>query len=149
MTHQQKPPHFFRRLAAISYDLLLLIAILFIATSVALPLQDGEAFTPNSLSYSLYLLGVSFLFYAWFWTKSGQTLGLLAWKLQVCHTDGSLITWKQALIRFIVAIVSWAALGLGVFWVFFNKDRLTWYDICSNSRVVWKQSQPTNPSGES
>jgi len=106
-----------------------------------LPFQDENLFQPNSWQYSVYLLVVSFLFYGWFWTKSGQTLGLVAWKLQVADEDGRNINWQQALVRFIVAIFSWGIFGLGILWILVNKDRLTWHDIASNSRLQWKDSE--------
>ena len=43
MTQSYKPASLFKRLAVIGYDGLLLIAILFIATALTLPLNGGEA----------------------------------------------------------------------------------------------------------
>jgi len=141
MSDLKKPPGIIKRLAVIIYDLLLLIAVLFLATLILLPFQESHLFQPNSWQYSVYLLLVSFLFYGWFWTKSGQTLGLLAWKLRVADNNGQNISWQQALIRFATAILSWGIFGLGILWVLFNKDRLTWYDIASKSRLYWKKAE--------
>jgi len=141
MSDLKKPPGIIKRLAVIIYDLLLLIAVLFLATLILLPFQESHLFQPNSWQYSVYLLLVSFLFYGWFWTKSGQTLGLLAWKLRVADNNGQNISWQQALIRFTTAILSWGIFGLGILWVLFNKDRLTWYDIASKSRLYWKKAE--------
>ncbi|PHS70836.1 MAG: hypothetical protein COB22_07700 [Cycloclasticus sp.] len=140
MPNINKPPGLLRRLAVVCYDLLLLIAILFLATLILLPFQEGHEFQPKSWQYSIYLLTVSFCFYAWFWTKNGQTLGLLAWKLRVANEDGSNISWQQALIRFITAVFSWGLCGLGVLWILVNQDRLAWHDMASNSRVLWKET---------
>lgn len=139
MINFDKPPGIFKRIAVIVYDALLLIAVLFLATLVLLPFQEGNTFEPNSLGYSVYLLFVSFLFYAWFWTTGGQTLGLVAWKLKVTDNKRSNITWQQAGIRFVVAIFSWGILGLGILWMLFNKDRLMWHDIASKSHLSWKK----------
>ncbi len=62
-------------MAAVSYDCLLLFAILFVGTATVLPLNHGEAIAPNNAAYSAYLLGLSFLYFGWFWTHGGQTLG--------------------------------------------------------------------------
>ncbi|MEQ1531892.1 MAG: RDD family protein, partial [Methylococcales bacterium] len=57
------------RLAAILYDLLLLIAIFFVATAILLPFNSGEAAGASQLIYyRLYLIVISFIFYGWFWT---------------------------------------------------------------------------------
>ncbi|PCI21507.1 MAG: hypothetical protein COB62_03300 [Piscirickettsiaceae bacterium] len=134
----ENPPGLIRRLAVMLYDGLLIIALFFVATIALLPFNQGEAFQPNSLAYSIYLLVVSFLFYGWFWTHGGQTLGLIAWKMHIVSESGQAITWKQALIRFFVAIFSWGILGLGLFWALFNSKKLTWHDIASKSHLEWK-----------
>lgn len=141
MLNLDKPPGLFRRLAVIVYDAFLLIAVLFFATIILLPFQQGNALEPNSWLYKLYLLLVSFLFYAWFWTRGGQTLGLLAWKLRVVSDDGSPISWQQAALRYSSAWLSWGLFGLGLVWMLVNKDRLMWHDLISKTHLVWKQSE--------
>lgn len=138
MIDTSQPPGLFKRLAVTVYDFLLLIAVLFLATLVLLPFQEGNYFQPNSWEYSVYLCLTSFLFYGWFWTHGGQTLGLMAWKMRVTTDNSQALSWKQALIRFVVAIFSWGLCGLGFIWVLFNKDNLTWHDLASNSRISWK-----------
>ncbi|HIG79604.1 MAG TPA: RDD family protein [Cycloclasticus sp.] len=140
MKDHQNPPGIFKRLAVIVYDLLLLIAVFFAATLAILPFQKDNLFEPNSWMFSVYLLLVSFVFYGWFWTRGGQTLGLVAWKLQVVNNNGSAISWKQAFIRFTTAILSWGLCGVGIAWMLFNKDRLMWHDIASKSHLDWKES---------
>ncbi|MGD8743808.1 MAG: RDD family protein [Granulosicoccaceae bacterium] len=129
-----------RRLLAAVYDLLLIAAIWLIAGFIALPLSGGEAIAPdNTLGhalYSMYLYSVTFAFFGWFWTRGGQTLGMRAWRLRVEQPDHSTMTWRQALIRFLVAILSWGACGLGVLWILVDKDKRTWHDRASGTRVV-------------
>jgi uncharacterized RDD family membrane protein YckC len=141
---QQKPgnepnsrPGFLRRLSAIFYDLLLLVAVLFVATALLLPLNGGKAFTTQQFFLPLYLLLVSFFFYAWFWTHGGQTLGLRAWKIKVLTLDMKPISWKQALLRFMTAIVSWLFLGLGFLWAFVDKNQLSWHDHLSKTTLFF------------
>ena len=130
-------PGFLRRLAAILYDLLLLIALLFVATALLLPLNAGEAFTTQQFFYPLYLLIISFLFYAWFWTHGGQTLGLRAWKIKVLTLDLKPISWKQALFRFAGAILSWGVFGLGFFWILIDKNHRSWHDNLSKTALFF------------
>ncbi|ORU94379.1 MAG: hypothetical protein A6F72_08715 [Cycloclasticus sp. symbiont of Poecilosclerida sp. N] len=135
-----KPPSVFRRLAVIVYDLILLVAVLFAATLLLLPFQPSHLFQPSSWIYRVYLFFISFLFYAWFWTTGGQTLGLVAWKLRVVNENGGNISWKQSLIRFITAIFSCGVCGLGIVWMLFNKEHLAWHDITSKSHLQWKDA---------
>lgn len=133
-------PSFWRRFAAMFYDFVLLIALFFVATALVLPFNAGEAFTRQQVVYPIYLLIVSFLFYGWFWTHGGQTLGLRAWKIKVLTYDGQPINWAQAGLRFLVAIVSWLALGLGFVWIIFDKNRRAWHDHLSKTAVFFENT---------
>ncbi|MFI3184978.1 MAG: RDD family protein [Methylococcaceae bacterium] len=141
---QNKPGHDFvsrpgllRRLTVILYDLLLLIALFFVATALVLPLNAGQAFTARQFFFPLYLLLVSFLFYAWFWTHGGQTLGLRAWKIKLLTLDRKPISWKQALLRFIFAILSWSFFGLGFLWILIDKNQRSWHDHLSKTALFF------------
>ena len=139
MSLTYKPASLFKRLAAIGYDLFLLVALLFIATAVILPLNQGEAISSDSnffTVYLIYLFIVSFLFFGWFWTHGGQTLGMKTWHIQLVSTNNQAVTWQQALIRYLVAIISWALIGLGFVWSLLNVKKVTWHDILSNTILI-------------
>lgn len=135
-----QPPRFFRRLAALFYDFLLLIAVLFLATALLLPFNAGQAFTHQQVFYPVYLLLVSFVFYGWFWTHGGQTLGLRAWKLKVLTINQQPISWRLALLRFCTALISWGFLGLGFLWMLIDKDKRAWHDRLSKTAVFFDSS---------
>ncbi len=125
-----------RRLAAILYDGLLLLAVLFIAGALALSFTGGEAVKAGNPLFTTYLFFVSFFFFAWFWTHGGQTLGMRAWRLRVQQRNGDPITLWQALLRFLVAIPSWLLLGLGFLWSLLDKEKMTWHDRYSMTVMV-------------
>lgn len=132
-------PGFFRRLAAQIYDLLLLLALLFLATALLLPFTTGEAVgTHRLLIYRIYLVVISFFFYGWFWTHGGQTLGLRAWKIKVLTLDQKPISWNQALLRFTTAIISLGFFGLGFLWILFDKNRRGWHDHLSKTTLFFE-----------
>ena len=142
-----------RRLMAIIYDLFLLLAILFIATAVAMAFNQGNAIEPGQALYPYYiscLLIISFCFYGWFWTHGGQTLGMKTWKMKLQQSNGQSITWALALIRFIAALISWSAAGLGYLWSLFHPQRRTWHDIASHCVLIdlrpGKSSSGTSPN---
>jgi uncharacterized RDD family membrane protein YckC len=139
MTENIKYVGLVRRLMAIIYDLFLLLAMLFIATSVAMVFNQGKAIAPGHPLYASYvtcLLIISFCFYGWFWTHGGQTLGMKTWKMKLQQNNGRPVTWPLAFIRYITAVISWSAAGLGFFWSLFNPKRRTWHDIASNSVLI-------------
>lgn len=139
-----------RRLAAIFYDSLLLIALWMMIVFLILLISQtgnqplGEAIPQHGfwhLAYQLFLLLVAFLFFALFWTRGGQTAGMAAWKIKIQQTNGKPPSWRQALLRFLAAIVSWLPLGLGYWWSLFNNERLAWHDYLSGTRLVVVQKK--------
>lgn len=126
---------FFRYIGAIFYDAMLIIALFFLATALLLPFNNGDAIQAPVL-FPLYLLSISFIFLAWFWTHGGQTLGMQAWNLYLISDTKTKITWYQALTRFLTALFSWLALGLGIFWRLWQKEGKTWQDLNSKSSIV-------------
>jgi uncharacterized RDD family membrane protein YckC len=100
-----------------------------------LPFNSGAAFSSSNIFYPLYLLGVSFVFYGWFWTHGGQTLGLRAWRLRVLTFEQQPISWKQAALRFCCALWSCGLFGLGLFWLLIDKNGRAWHDSCSKTAV--------------
>ncbi len=130
------PPGLLRRLGALFYDLILLVGILFAATALLLPLRAGEAFRPGQAAYSTYLLAVSFLFFGWFWTHGGQTLGMRAWKIRLCAEGGGPVNWRQAGLRFLAAWLSLLPFGLGFLWALLDKEKRCWHDRIARTRMV-------------
>jgi uncharacterized RDD family membrane protein YckC len=137
-----RPASLLRRLAALCYDSLLLLAIWFIATAILLPFSSGEAIPANNPLLSTYLLFISFFFYAWFWRHGGQTLGMRAWRLQLRNLRPGPVTWLQALLRFMVAIPAALLSGLGYLWMLFDKQKLTWHDRYSETCIVQLKENP-------
>jgi uncharacterized RDD family membrane protein YckC len=125
-----------RRLAAIFYDSLLLGALWMGATFPLLILTHGEAVPAGDPAYTLYLLLIGWVFFGWFWTRGGQTLGMRAWRIQVQTLDGLPIGWRAATFRYLAALLSWLCLGLGFLWQWVDHDRLTWHDRLSRTRLV-------------
>jgi uncharacterized RDD family membrane protein YckC len=134
--HSPTPAGLLRRLAALFYDSLLLLAIWFLAMAMLLPFTGGEAIPANNPLVSTYLLFISFFFYGWFWRHGGQTLGMRAWRLQLHNLRPGPVTWLQVLLRFIVALPAGLLLGLGYLWMLVDKQKLTWHDRYSETCIV-------------
>jgi uncharacterized RDD family membrane protein YckC len=131
-----------RRFGAMLYDALVVAALLFVVTALLLPLTGGEAILSESYgvlvgyAYQALLIGIVVVFFGWFWTRRGQTLGMQAWRLMVTREDGSRLTWSDVIKRLSAALVSLAPLGLGYFWIWIDRDRLTWHDRWTHTRVI-------------
>lgn len=131
-----------KRLMAIIYDSFLLLALLFIAEILPVALNHGEAVSRDNgmlvfyLLHPLYLLSVVFVFFGWFWTHGGQTLGMKTWKLKLLTLDNSEMNWQQAGIRYVMALVSWCCCGLGFFWIGFDRQKRSWHDMASGTKII-------------
>lgn len=134
-------PGLLRRIAAMLYDGLLLVALWFAMNTLLLVLSGGrlaDADRPDWLLYvqRLVLTGVTFGFFAWFWMHGGQTLGMRAWRLRLEDELGGPISLNQAAKRSLAALISFAALGLGYFWVLVDRENRSWHDRYSGTRLV-------------
>jgi uncharacterized RDD family membrane protein YckC len=59
----------------------------------------------------VYYLSVYYLFFTWFWTHGGQTLGMRAWHIRLLTSNGLSLNWKHSLLRYLVSLPMW------FFWV--------------------------------
>lgn len=157
----------FRRMAALLYDSLIVVAILMVATLPFLPFLHGRVLVPKEVGtlayvYRIWELGVVAVFFGFFWTRRGQTLGMQAWRLRLEDHEGRLLGWRLSLFRQVYALLPWlpafvllsyadtgqqkvlqlageSLLAVGVLaWVmmWFDPKRRAWHDRMSNTRIV-------------
>ncbi len=124
-----------RRFAAIVYDSLLIAAILYAAAIPAVWLHGG-AVPPGLPWFQAWLAFAAWLYLAASWTRGGQTLGMRAWRCRLVTAAGGPVGWGRAAVRFAAAAVSWACLGLGFWWALADRERRTWHDRWSGTRIV-------------
>ena len=140
--HTTQPPGvpLWRRLAAAAYDGCVVLALWFIGTALVMPMSRAAVSPDHPLAellYRLYLLALGYGFFAFFWLRDGQTVGMLAWRMKlVSSPDGRPVSWKQTLLRYLAALLSWAALGLGFWWSLFDAEHKTWHDRLSGTELV-------------
>lgn len=123
-----------KRLAAMLYDSLIVVALWMFVGAIGVALNHGEAAQGPFFKSAIFL--VTFLFFTGFWTRNGQTLGMQAWRVRIQTPKGYSISWMQALIRFFMAAVSLACFGLGYWWVLIDKQQRSWHDRYSDTQVV-------------
>ncbi len=125
-----------RRLLAIVYDLFLLLSVLFVSSIPLVAIFDITWGGPYYGYYRAWLFLLCFLYFGWFWVHGGQTLGMKSWGLRLVSNRGGTITWPQAMLRFVAAIASWLAFGMGFLWSLWRQDRATWHDLLSDTRLA-------------
>ena len=135
MDREYQSAGLFRRLAAILYDSLLIIAMWLITTLLLVAfINDGAALQGPLFQFGLCFEGC--LFYSYFWRLRGQTLGMQVWKIKLVTLDLQTLSWQECFVRLFFALVSISMLGLGFIWMLFDPDKLTWHDRASGTRVI-------------
>ncbi len=128
-------PSLLRRMAAILYDGMLLIALWMAASGLWIGLQGGQATAAGDGLFRVYLLAVAYAFFVGFWVIGGRTLGMQAWRLELIDVAGQRVGTRAATHRFVTSLLSWALLGAGFFWALIDREGLTWHDRLSKTRL--------------
>ena len=133
-----------RRIAAMLYDGLLILALLFLTTLPFIAARGGDPVEiGDNRLYQIVLALVVYAFFVGFWIRSGRTLGMQSWRLQLETANGEKPSLGKATLRFFAAIISWSAFGLGFLWQLWDKDDLTWHDRISATRIVYYPKEET------
>lgn len=163
------------RLYCLVYDGLLLVALWMITTALLVPLatpdqavQQQQVAVASSTFRQLVLFPalviVTWLFYGYFWTRAGQTLGMQTWRLRVVRADGYDLRWTDAITRCASACILPVVCGLigqlaygrpkavllslvlgflaNYLWMLWNGRHLTWHDQLSRTVVLRLPPEP-------
>lgn len=131
---------FGRRFAALLYDALLLVGLLVLFTG-AVMLIARQAIVPQNVGawaylYRALLLAIWAGYFLLNWTRSGQTLGMRAWRLRAVTESGQPMPYKAALLRLPLSVLAWAPAALGVLWLYLDGEHAALQDRLSHTRVV-------------
>lgn len=124
------------RLAVLVYESLLLTAVIFVASFLVMPVVGDLQARWQRHFFQVYILGVVFAYFAAFWLRSGQTLAMKTWRIRLVTRAGTTISFRQAVFRFVLAVVGLFALGAGFWWAFFDRDRQFLHDRLVGTRLV-------------
>lgn len=139
-------PSLIRRIAAMIYDgfLACALCIFVVAIMVFLRVQLGQPMATNEIAINARWQWPTFitciislcLFFSFFWVKNGQTLGMQAWKMKIVSKDSLPISWKQAILRYFLAWLSFGCFFIGYFWVLFDAKKQTLHDKLTKTYVI-------------
>jgi len=125
-----------RRLGSLCYEVMLLIAIVFISgwafLAVARVLDPALA----RPLLQLWLLAVTAVYFVFCWTHNGQTLPMKTWRIRVVARDGRALGTRRGISRFLFALLSIGLCGLGWGWALLDRDRQFLHDRLAGTRIV-------------
>ena len=124
------------------YDGLLIIALVMSLLLIAVALSNGHIDSTYSQPLSIV---ATYCFFAFFWMRNRQTLGMLAWQLEIQPNSVAgptgdpvipRLTVTMISLRFVGACAGALAFGLGYFWILIDPQNRSWSDLVSGTRIV-------------
>ncbi len=89
----------------------------------------------NGAGGGLSLL-VGLVYFVYFWTNGGQTIGFKATHLRVVKTTGADLTVSDAVIRYVGLVIAFAVVFIGVLWVIWDANKQGWHDKMAGTYVI-------------
>ena len=130
------PAPLLARFAALIYESLLVAAVVFVASFIVIPIV-GEMHAPwQRHLFQVYILCILFAYFSAFWMRSGQTLAMKTWRIRLVQQNGDTLTFKQAGLRFILALPGLLLAGIGFWWALFDRDRQFLHDRIAGTRLI-------------
>jgi uncharacterized RDD family membrane protein YckC len=124
-----------RRFASLAYEGILVIPVLFITAYLFLALTQAARTPLAHALFQLWLVGVLGVYFVFCWSRSGQTLAMKTWRIRVARADGSALSSREALARFLLALWGFFLFGAGFWWAFVDRDRQFLHDRLTGSRL--------------
>jgi uncharacterized RDD family membrane protein YckC len=134
----KEPPLIGWRLLALFYDLWPAVAIWMATAALFTVLHDNQplaAFSLGQISLWLVCWLLSGAYAVLSWRRGGQTLGMRPWRLRVTDRDGAPAPVRALSLRYLVGTASLLLAGAGFWWAWADRERLTWHDRYSGTRL--------------
>lgn len=125
------------RLLALVYDFFPVLGLWFaVAALFTLLHRDAVIGGWLGLLEFVALWCVTGLYAVLSWRRGGATLGMRPWRLRVVSADGGGASFAALWKRYAVGTLSLLAGGVGFWSALFDRDRLTWHDRVSGTRML-------------
>lgn len=122
--------------ACLLYELLTVIAIVFVSAGLFLWIGGDATHGVKRLFLQIFLWLTVGAYFVWCWRKSGRTLAMQAWKLKLVADDNQLLGLKIAMLRYVLATLGMVLFGLGFLWAMIDSQHLFLHDRILKSRIL-------------
>lgn len=92
-----------RRMAAFFYEGVLLFGIVFPGGYIYAAVTQQRHALQGQLGLQVFLFCLLGLYFAWFWSRGGQTVAMKAWHLRVLDVRGRPLSQARALARYVLS----------------------------------------------
>lgn len=122
----------FKRVACVLYESMLVFAILFVAGIVYRAIFGDPITDLQRHIFFIYSWLIAGAYFVFCWVKSGQTLAMQTWRIQLISQDGSTLSVLQAMQRYLLASLFF---GISFLWAVFDRDGLYLHDRFTGGRL--------------
>lgn len=122
--------------ACLLYELLTVIAIVFVSAGLFLWIAGDATQGAKRLLLQIFLWLIVGAYFIWCWRQSGQTLAMQAWKIKLIDDDSQLLSLNIAILRYVLATLSVVLCGLGFLWAIMDRQHLFLHDRLLKNRIV-------------
>jgi uncharacterized RDD family membrane protein YckC len=146
-----------------TYEALLVAAILFLGAAIGTALAGGATAGPARLALQAFLVVLLGAYFVFSWRRDGRTLAMKAWHLRLVAADGGPVTPVRAVVRYLVAAAlvgaalvgavalyrygsaaaAWAAIApaaASMAWGFFDTQGRFLHDRVSGTKIVHEKA---------
>lgn len=136
MIPSRRAPALARRLACAIYELLIVAALVLVATFPFLALAGDATAGYRRHLLQAYVFVVVGAYFIGFWMRGGQTLAMKTWRIRLETADGVPIGLAHGVRRYVAALAGAAALGIGFLWALVDREGQFLHDRLSGTRLV-------------
>jgi len=161
-----RAPGLMRRMAAFTYEGVILFGVLMIAGYLYSTLSGQRHALQGKTGHQFFLFLVLGIYFVWFWSHGGQTVAMKAWHIRLVDVQGRAVSQARALCRYLLSYLwflpalatAWAAgldstaqifglLTVGVFsyalLTRLHPQRQFWHDaVCGTRLIDWRPAPP-------
>ena len=123
------------RCASLFYDALLTLPLLFVGGWLFLTLTRDATSPLMRALFQIWLLLVLGAYFVYCWTR-GQTLAMKTWRLRLVDSSGAAPSARQALARYLLAVLGLGLGGAGFLWALIDPQRQFLHDRLAGTRIV-------------
>lgn len=159
-------PGLARRLAAFVYEGVLLFGVTMISGYLYSSLTQQRHALQGKAGLQAFMFVVLGIYFAWFWSRGGQTVAMKAWNIRLVTANGQAVSQARALVRYLLAWLWFmpalaAAYGAGLHGpgaittlllagvlayaalTRLRPDRQFWHDaVCGTRLIDWRPAPP-------
>ncbi len=122
--------------ACLLYELLTVIAIVFVSAGLFLWVAGDATHGEKRLLLQIFLWLIVGAYFVWCWQKSGRTLAMQAWRFKLIGEDSQLLSLKIAILRYVLATLGMVLCGMGFLWAIVDRQHLFLHDRLLKSRII-------------